>query len=117
LIFPDRKNHPRKRKKKDRKIWFFMALYFTMAYIVEQIDERLFLARLSETDAIVKCYLSHQLFYRNINPLLGDLVKLEYNSGLWNGKRRVQNIVDILYSKKKQDKFKKNYSRSTVSFI
>jgi hypothetical protein len=74
-----------------------MGLLYSLAYIVEQIDERNFHARLCETDSIVKCYLSHELFYRNINPLVGDLVKLEYNSGLRNGKKRVQSIVDIFY--------------------
>jgi len=78
-----------------------MGLLYSLAYVVEQIDERTFQARLCETDSIVKCYLSHKLFYHNIQPLVGDLVKLEYNSGLWNAKKRVQNIVDILYSKKK----------------
>jgi hypothetical protein len=36
--------------------------------------------------------------------LVGDIVKLEYNSGLRGG---VHTIVEILFSKKKQDKFKK----------
>jgi len=79
----------------------------TLAYVVDQVDERTFQARLWETDSIVTCYLSHELFYRNIQPSVGDLVQLEYNSGLRDAKRRVQKIVAILYSKKKQDKFKK----------
>ena len=77
------------------------------AYIVEQIDERMFQARLCDTDSIVSCYLSHELFYRNIQPLIGDLVKLEYNFGLRRAKKRVQNIIEILYSKKKEDKLKR----------
>jgi len=53
---------------------------------------------------IVTCYLSHEFYYRDIRPLVGDIVKLEYNSGLRGG---VHTIVEILFSKKKQDKFKK----------
>ena len=77
------------------------------AYIVNQIHERTFQAQLCKTDSTVSCYLSHELFYRNIQPLVGDLVKLEYNFVLRRAKRRVHNIILIVYSKKKQDKLKR----------
>jgi hypothetical protein len=38
---------------------------------------------------------------------VGDLVKLEYNFGLRRAKNRVHRIMEILYSKKKQDKLKR----------
>jgi hypothetical protein len=69
-----------------------------LAYIVDQVDERTFQARFCETDSIVTCYLSHELFYKNIQPSVGDLIQLEYNSGLRDAKRRVQKIVAIFYS-------------------
>ena len=80
---------------------------YNLAYIVDQVDERTFQARFffyCGTDLIVTCYLSHELYYQNIRPLVGDLVKLEYNSGF---RGSVHTIVEILFSKKEQDKFKK----------
>lgn len=77
---------------------------YNLAYIVDQVDERTFQARFCGIYLIVTCYLSHELYYQNIRPLMGDLVKLEYNSGLRGG---VHTIVEILFSKKEQDKFKK----------
>lgn len=80
-----------------------MDIVRNLAYIVDQVDERTFQARLSTTNAIVSCCLSHELFYRNIQPFVGDLVKLEYNFGLRRSKRRVHNIIEILISKQKED--------------
>jgi len=79
-------------------------MIWNLAYIVDQVDERTFQARLFHNNVIVTCYLSHELYYRDIRPLLGDLVTLEYNSGLRGG---VHTIVEIWFSKKEQDKFKK----------
>ena len=73
-----------------------MVLIYSPAYIVNQIDERTFQASLSGTDWIVKCYLSHELFRENIRPLVGDLVILEYNSGLRRIKRRVHHIIEVI---------------------
>ena len=84
-----------------------MTFLRNLAYVVDQVDERTFQARLSTTNAIVSCYLSHELFYRNIQPLVGDLVKLEYNFALRRKKKRLHNIIEILFSKQKEDQLKK----------
>jgi len=73
-----------------------MALIYSTAYIVNQIDERTYQASLSGTDLIVKCYLSHELFRENIRPLVGDLVVLRYDSGLRRIKRRVHYIIKVI---------------------
>ncbi|GGM27814.1 hypothetical protein GCM10010129_84710 [Streptomyces fumigatiscleroticus] len=73
-----------------------MALIYSAAYVVNQIDERTYQASLYGTNWIVKCYLSHELFRENIRPLVGDLVLLEYNSGLRRKKRRVHYIVEVI---------------------
>ena len=67
-----------------------------LAHIVDQVDDHTFQTRFCETDSIVTCYLSHGLFPR---PLVGGLVRLEYNSGL---RPRVHYIIEVIYSKMKE---------------
>ena len=94
---------------KKNRVEALMTLHYFLAYVVDQIDERTFQARISWTDKIVKCYLSHELFGKNTRPLVGDLIRLEYNSGLRRIKKRVYYIIEVIeerfwYATRKQKK-------------
>lgn len=66
-----------------------------LGHIVDQVDDRTFEARFCETDSIVTCYLSHNLFHKNTRPLVGDLVRLEYGSGFG---LRMHYIIEVIDS-------------------
>jgi len=70
-----------------------------LGHIVDQVDDRTFHARFCETDSIVTCYLSHDLFHKNTRPLVGDLVRLEYSSGFGP---RIHYIIQVIDSKIKE---------------
>ena len=70
-----------------------------LGHIVDQVDDRTFQARFCETDSIVTCYLSHDLFHKNTRPLVGDLIRLEYSSGFGP---RVHYIIQVIDSEIKE---------------
>lgn len=65
-----------------------------LGHIVDQVDDRTFQARFCETDSIVTCYLSHDLFHKNIRPVVGDLVRLEYSSGFGLRMHYIIQVID-----------------------
>lgn len=71
-------------------------MYYFLGYIVDQIDDRKFRARLCGTDKVVECFVSHQLFRNNTPVLMGDLIKLEYNATLRRIKRRLYYIIEVI---------------------
>lgn len=71
-------------------------MFYFQAYVVDQIDDRKFRARLCGTDIVVECFLSHQLFRNNTPVLMGDLIKLEYNATLRRIKRRLYYIIEVI---------------------
>ena len=72
-----------------------IMLYY-LGYIVEQMDERTFRARLCGSDKIVECYLSYELFCNSTSVLVGDLIRLEYNAGLRRIKKRFYYIIEVI---------------------
>lgn len=67
-----------------------------LAYVVQQMDERTFRARLCGSDKIVECYLSYELFRNSTPVLVGDLIRLQYNDGLRRIKKRFYYIIEVI---------------------
>jgi translation initiation factor IF-1 len=60
-----------------------MKKFIFPGYVRKQIDERTFEVSLSSrTHCTVKCYLSDELFRKNIRPLVEDWVILKLDSDL-----------------------------------
>ena len=83
-----------------------MPIYrYLVALIVDQVDDNTFQARFLDSGVIVTASLAYELWIRqNIQPLVGDLVKLlEYNG--FRGTKYT--IVKVLVTKKYEDNFRK----------
>jgi len=83
-----------------------MVIYrYLVALIVDQVDDNTFQARFLDSGFIVTASLPYELWIRkNIQPLVGDLVKLQEYNGLGGTE---YTIVKVLVTKKYEDKFRK----------
>ena len=83
---------------------FFADLVFdrVLAHIVNQVDAWTFQARFSGSNLIVMCYLRPELYSNLTRPLVGSLVRLEYNYYSFGSKGYGYYIIQVIDSNIKE---------------